>query len=69
MYTGKAGLQELFKEHYATADLRIEDIQRREIAFLINPKEGVWDRAKYYENISQLTRDLVEKRTPPALFA
>ena len=68
MYKGKVGLQQLFKEHYVDADLRIEDIQRREVAFLVNPKEGVWDRAKYYSTITELREDLTEKRTPPAIF-
>ena len=65
MYKGKVGLQQLFKEHYVDADLRINDIQRREVAFLVNPKEGVWDRAKYYGNIADLKHDLTVKKTPP----
>jgi len=69
MYKGKVGLQQLFKEHYVDADLRINDIQRREVAFLINPKERVWHRAKYYGNIADLKHDLTVKKTPPAIFA
>ncbi len=56
----------LFREYYATADLAVENIPRREIAF------QTWDsrmvRHQSHDSIESL-RELAQKRAPKALYA
>ncbi len=62
----KENLLSLFREYYATAKLEVENIPRREIAFL------TWDsrmiRHQSHNDIDSL-RKLVTKRAPKALYA
>mgnify|MGYP001178940724 CR=1 FL=1 len=62
----KENLLSLFREYYATAELDVENVPRREIAFL------TWDsrmiRHQSHNDIESL-RDLATKRAPKAIYA
>lgn len=62
----KENLLSLFREYYATADLAVENIPRREIAF------QTWDsrmvRHQSHNSIESL-RELAQKRAPKALYS
>ena len=47
MYEGKKGMYDLFTEHYATTELHISDIHRKEIAQFQFGDTGQWHRAQY----------------------
>ena len=69
MYEGKKGMYDLFTEHYATAELHINDIHRKEIAQFQFGDTGQWHRAQYFQNHTDLQRNLTEGRPPAGLFS
>ena len=69
MYEGKKGMYDLFTEHYSTAELHISDIHRKEIAQFQFGDTGQWHRAQYFQNHTDLQRNLTEGRPPAGLFS
>ena len=69
MYEGKEGLHELFKEHYASAELHIKDIHRKEIAQFQFGNTGQWHRSQYFADHLALQKNLTSGRPPAGLFA
>jgi len=69
MYEGREGMYELFKEHYSTADIHINDIHRKEIAMFVFSKTGEWHRAMYFQNKEDLIEKMVTEKPPAGLFA
>ena len=62
----RENLLSLFREYYATANLEVENIPRREIAFLTWDKRMV--RHQSHDSIESL-REVAQKRAPMALYA
>lgn len=69
MYEGKQGMYDLFRQHYSSAELHINDIHRKEIAMFVFSKTGEWHRAMYFQNKDDLIEKMVTDKPPAGLFA
>ena len=70
IYEGVEGLYKLHHEYYKTAELHIDSLPRREIAFNSFSKGfHSWDRHNTFNTTDEI-KEFIQKRNPPAgLFA
>jgi len=70
IYKGKDGVFALYREHYNTAELHLENIPRREWGLnVFSPDLKGWQRNMVFKDEGELRERLTSNRPPAGLFA